>query len=487
MAAAKEHFLFVGSTGSGKTVLINQLIATAFEPKDFDARHWRALVYDAKCDIVPTLGNIFMTSKPGRLILAHPFDVRGCFWDIAADVVNPVVAQQIAKVLVPELSNSNATDEFFSTASRDILQAAMLALMVRKPERWSFRDLILLSLDTDRLSKALESTPGFTPDRVRRLYLIESDQRTRSNLLSSLSAKIGVYEPVAAAWATATRGFSVSHWARSRDVLVLGNDEAARSVIDPINRAIFQRASEEILNLPENAHGESNYTWFVLDEFREAGKLQGLRTLMNKGRSKGACVVLGCQEVEGVRAVYGREEGNEILGQCAHKIVLNVGSPETAQWAVGIFGEVDMEVETTGQSVGNHYSANESTKFERKSLFSTREFLAMPKINPSNGMSGYHKSPILETSEKLAGVPQVRRIAPWKHAPPQAFSWDKIAGTKTSGFGEDDSPLFTTADAYSARPASSYTLYPWTAEELKELGFNPENPGSQDLGFEPER
>ena len=108
-----------------------------------------------------------------------------------------------------------------------------------------------------------------------------------------------------------------------------------------------------------------------LDEFREAGKLEGLRRLLNKGRSKGACVVLGCQDVEGVRAEYGREEANEILAQCTHTVVLNVGSPETAQWATGIFGEVDMEVETTGQSYGSQFAANDSQKFERKTLVST--------------------------------------------------------------------------------------------------------------------
>ncbi|MFX8836738.1 type IV secretion system DNA-binding domain-containing protein, partial [Acinetobacter baumannii] len=56
--------------------------------------------------------------------------------------------------------------------------------------------------------------------------------------------------------------------------------------------------------------------WFFLDEVREAGELDGLSRLMTKGRSKGACVVLGFQDIDGMRDVYGDQVANEICAQC---------------------------------------------------------------------------------------------------------------------------------------------------------------------------
>jgi len=75
-------------------------------------------------------------------------------------------------------------------------------------------------------------------------------------------------------------------------ILVLGNDEDNRAAIDTINQLIFKRLSELMLAQPEVNPGDSKSTWFLLDEVRQAGKLEGLSALMTKGRSKGAAVLL---------------------------------------------------------------------------------------------------------------------------------------------------------------------------------------------------
>ena len=64
-----------------------------------------------------------------------------------------------------------------------------------------------------------------------------------------------------------------------------------------------------------------------LDDVREAGKLDGLSRLLNQGRTKGACVVLGFQDSDGMRDVYGEYVANELVGQCANKAILRVENP----------------------------------------------------------------------------------------------------------------------------------------------------------------
>ena len=87
-----------------------------------------------------------------------------------------------------------------------------------------------------------------------------------------------------------------------------------RQSLDAINQAIFKRAAELLLAQDESPERE---TWIILDELREAGKLDGLTSLLSKGRSFGARVVVGFQDIEGLRAVYGEKEANEMPPDCA--------------------------------------------------------------------------------------------------------------------------------------------------------------------------
>ena len=133
---------------------------------------------------------------------------------------------------------------------------------------------------------------------------------------------------IAAAWGQATETVSLTEFMQGELVLVLGNDESCRTALDAINRVLFQRLSELILSGPET---RTRQTWIFLDEVREAGRLDGLSRLMTKGRSKGACVALGFQAIEGMRAVYGEHVASEITGLCNHKAILRLESPPSAQ------------------------------------------------------------------------------------------------------------------------------------------------------------
>lgn len=143
----------------------------------------------------------------------------------------------------------------------------------------------MLALDAEELNRALTQTNVHTARRIQKQYLTACDERTKANILATLSTKLGAYEPVAAAWESSQKRLSIWEWSQSNNILVLGNDERARSSMDPINRALFQRISEETLNLPEqrriDAESGKFRTRLFLDEFREAGKLPGLRQLLN--------------------------------------------------------------------------------------------------------------------------------------------------------------------------------------------------------------
>ncbi len=183
-------------------------------------------------------------------------------------------------------------------------------------------------------------------------------------------------------------------------ILVLGSHPSNRAALEAINKAIFRRITDLLLTQPEERdHGVTGRkTWLFLDEVREAGKLDGLASLLNQGRSKGVCTVLGFQDIEGLREVYQAHMAHEIIGQCDNKTVLRTESPETAKWAQEFFGE-SFFIETKrgrsesrnpgGTSVGR--SEDDSIAVQPNVLAS--QLMTIPRTGPVNGLKGIHDSP----------------------------------------------------------------------------------------------
>lgn len=322
---ATKHFVACGSTGSGKTTLIRFLMQSVI-PRIGRLPDERALVYDAKQDILSILHGMNLGSKP---ILLNPFDARSAAWDIAADVTEPSTAQQIATIFIPE--EENASQRFFSDASRHLLAGVMRRFIKTAPGKWTLSDVVYAMLDQSRIEMIL----GGDPETVSLLTYLR-DARTGNSVLSTVLTKMQPYEFIAAAWSRAEEKISLRKWVKGNVILILGNDEAQRSALDAINRAIFKRIVELVL-AQENS--TTRRTWFFLDEVREAGTLDGLQSLLTKGRSKGASVVLGFQDIDGMKEVYGEYLASEITGQCACKAFLRTDSPKTAQWASSILGD----------------------------------------------------------------------------------------------------------------------------------------------------
>lgn len=463
-----EHFLVTGMTGSGKTKIINILMNSVLP--NSKGRGTKAVVYDPKQDVVSYL---FGMGLGDRIRLLHPFDKRGRAWNMAQDIDSPVSARQLATILVPEGKNSQASESFFTDAVRDLLYGVLLSFIkcVPNPGTWTFRDVVLAMLYEPYLNfilgqnKTREGRPFPITGRIFSSYLdTQGDYRTVSNIRASINARLSVFEPIAAVWHRATNTldglgrpltFSLSEWMGSEDILVLGNDEASRAAVDAINQALFKRMTEMILSAPELPSGWAGelrgLTWVFLDEVREAGVLDGLSRLLTKGRTKGACVVLGFQDIEGLRDVYGENVANELTAQCSHVIVLRLSSPKTAEWASGLFGEVLVRTRERSRQMGQEGgpSMGTSERDEVRPGILDSEFLNLPRPNLKSGITG-----IFKDSSLSAG--------------------DDCKLTLAAGQVDDASPRASREPDeanYIPRDVEDQYLLPWDHSDWTRLGF----------------
>lgn len=343
-----KHSLIVGATGSGKTLSVKAYIRSLLLYQGASERY---VVYDAKTELVP-----FLACHAGAqpLFILNPFDKRSVAWDMAKDIKNPASALQAANILVPK--NPNVTQPFFDDATRHLLSGVMTSFLLRLGEDWSLADICLTFKTEARVKAVLKACPD-TEDLYERYF---SNEKTGGNIISSAAAHLGEFDFIAAAWQRAESKISLSEFIEADEgILILGNDEAQRTALDKMNQVIFKRLTELTLRKPEEGAGGT--THFVLDEIREAGKLDGLHQLLTKGRSKGAAVLIAFQDIEGMREVYGHQVANELTSQCGNKVFLRC-SGKTAEWASEHFGDQEVIEYRTNTSSGTS-SGSGSTDF----------------------------------------------------------------------------------------------------------------------------
>ena len=320
------------------------------------------------------------------VVTLNPFDQRCKAWDIAADVTAPATALQVATILIPQETGNN---QFFSDAARDLLAATMLSLVENSPGAWSLADVIFGMRSQERLRSILART-----EQGRDLLDIYfTEEKTLRNILATIRSRLAPFEPIAAMWSRASSSVSLQEWVSGEFVLVLASNEAVRAPLDAINRIVFKRLAELILAQEES---RSRRSWFFLDEVREAGKLSGLTPLLTKGRSKGACVVLGFQDVAGMKDAHGEHLANEILGQCSNKAILRLESPETAEWAARVLGEYEtIEVMDSTSTDWARKNRTRSEQYRKAPSVLPSEFLSLPPTNHRCGLNGYYLTPFI--------------------------------------------------------------------------------------------
>lgn len=434
--------------------MMQRLLMQSVLPQVGRGQGIRALVYDAKQDVVSMLGG--MKLHCGIHIL-NPLDARSVSWDMARDITSPAGALQVAAVLIPR--SDRDTNPFFINAARHLLFGVLLYCIQHAPGRWSFRQVLLILRDSDLLRRVL----GRSADTAHLLQYC-AHEGTFQNILSTVLTVTSSFEIIAACWDRAQVKVSLREWISSEGILVLGNDEQNRSAIDTINRLVFQRLSELMLAQPEIHPPNPRRTWIFLDEVREMGRLEGMSRLLTKGRSKGVTVALGFQDVAGLQSVYGREIAEEILGQCSTKVILRLNSAGTARWASQLFGTREVlecsrseNRSHSSRNLGFDWSASSgeaiTNGIAKRDLVLESEFLDLPEPNPENGLSAYFLCPT--SGGFLDRIP-----GPWmdEHIVPRSR---------------------TIADSVP-RPEGDQYLRPWGELDSQDLGLadSASNPGT---------
>jgi hypothetical protein len=314
-----KHFKIIGTTGTGKSTAIAELLEGALRRGD------RAVIAD------PDGGYLRRFHDAGRGdVILNPFDERAVRWDLFSEIERPYDVEQIARSLLPDHEGS---DRSWRAYARTFFTA-----VTRQAHAGGVRDVgelyrLLVIADAGELRVLTGGTPA-------QPFLDEQNGRMFDSIRSVTSSAVSALEHVSEQRGPA---FSIREWTRrgpgkKGGVLFIpysaGQIAALRSMISAWMRiAIF-----EAMDRPEG----DQRLWFVVDELDALGAIDGLKDASARLRKFGGRCVLGFQSIAQVAGTYGASDAHTIVENCGNTLILRCSASEgggTARFASTLIGQ----------------------------------------------------------------------------------------------------------------------------------------------------
>ena len=392
--AETQHTIVSGTTGSGKTVLISDLVA------QIRARGERCILYDK----MGTYTRSFF--DPAKDVLMNPLDARAPRWSPFFEARTPRDFDMMAAALIPQ--QRDTVDPFWVTAARQLFSNGAGVLWTQKvtENRRLVEDL--LKTELSELAEAMEGT-------VAQSIVSPDNPKTALSVRAMLTAHLGALEFLP----DTGEPFSIRDWVGREDekgFLFLTSRGDQHASLRGLISTWLEIAVNALLSLQQDG---ARRIWIVLDELPTLHQVPSLQPGLAESRQFGGCFVLGIQVFSSLRDIYGKNGAETISGLCGTRVVLSAPDQETAQWSAESLGRGEVEEYTQGMSYGA------STMRDGVSLTQHRQMrpLALPsEIMRLDNLHGYLKfpGPFPVTSIRLRYVNRpasAERFVPRKDAP----------------------------------------------------------------------
>jgi type IV secretory pathway TraG/TraD family ATPase VirD4 len=378
-----KHTKLIGTTGTGKSTAIGQLLGRALQRGD------RAVISDPEGAY---LASWFQEDR-GDVIL-NPFATGSRRWNPFAEIRDEFDIEQLASALIPQCEDP-ATIEWRGYAR------TLLAAVLRRCAQ-SGADSVdeLWRLLTMAGTEELRAMVGGTPAQP---FLEPENARMFSSIRSVMSSAISALPYISA---QRSAPISVRAWVRSgRGVLFIpyyaGQIPALRSII----AAWLRLAIVEVMGQSED---RDQRLWFVVDELDALGAIDGLKDALARLRKFGGRCVLGLQSIAQVSSTYGAGDAQTIVENCGNTLILRCSGSEnggTSQFASRLIGEREVRrvYRTRGLDRGIPWSMGSGRRSTQLAEQVVTEYAVLP--------SELEQLPDLRGYLKLASAPTWWRVA----------------------------------------------------------------------------
>ena len=361
--AETQHTIVSGTTGSGKTVLISDLV------EQIRKRGERCIVYDKMGSYTETFFD------ETRDVLLNPLDRRAPRWSPFLEARTARDFDTMADALIPR--QKDAADPFWITAARQLFSRGAAVLWQRGETRNRVLVNLLLKTELNELAEAMEGT-------VAQSIVDPANPKTALSVRAMLTANIGAMDLLS----DEGEPFSIREWIESEEgggFLFLTSRGDQHASLRGLISTWLEIAVNALLSLPGD---EGRRIWVILDELPTLYQLPSLRPGLAESRQFGGCFVLGVQVFSALRDLYGRDGAETISGLCGTRVVLAATDKDTSEWSAESLGREEVESLSEGVSYDTpRDGVTLSTRRDQRSLVLPSDVTRLEKL------SGYLKFP----------------------------------------------------------------------------------------------
>ena len=383
LADETKHFKIIGTTGTGKSTAIHEILGAALSRGD------RAVIADPDGGYL----NRYYDPERGDVIL-NPFDPDARKWDLFGEITEDYDIDQLALALIPD---SGAEDRIWNEYARTLLSEVIRQLKCTKTCNDRELSRILNKADDDELRAMLEGTTAAR-------FFKQGNERMLASTQAVLASAVRVFEYTTKHEA---RPLSVRTWVREgregREGRA-GSGKGRGGVLFLPYKAVEIAALRRLisawmrLSIFEAMNGEEGdqRLWFIVDELDALGEIDGLKDALARLRKFGGRCVLGFQSIAQVSGLYGKGTAETIVENCGNTLILRCSASErggTSEFASKLIGQ--REVMHTTLSITRRSG-------EWRSATSKSEQL---RIEPAVMASEIERLPDLTGYLKIASVP----------------------------------------------------------------------------------
>lgn len=353
----RQHLLITGTTGTGKTNLLHELIP------QIKARGEKAIVVDLN-------GNFIRPYFTTADLMLNPFDKRSINWNPWIDCHNVYDYDSLAKALVGESSHR---DPFWDNSAIKIIAEALRQFKESKDLSKMLHLLNIAPLE--------EYSDFFSNTSVAAITSKEGDKTTTS-IRATINDKTKPINYLLAQ--NASNDFSLKNYVSAEDnswLFITAMPEQRISLL-PLITAWLEILLCGLMQREPSANNSN--IWFIMDELPAFGKIPSLKTALAESRQYGGCIVSGIQNIHQLMHIYGHNEALDLLDQFNTKFIFRVGDPKTASIAASMLGEQETSESRESLSYGANSmrdGVNINTIERRQQLVIPTEVMSLPNLS----------------------------------------------------------------------------------------------------------
>lgn len=363
-ADTERHGLVCGPTGCGKT-------ATVFTPNLLERIDAAAIVTEATPG--GKVPDLFSKTARFRLNHAHniyyfnPDDPRShCINPV--DIVKTVSqAQDLADILIRNTTlNSHSGDQVWETAERQLLTALIMIVASQEGSLSDVRKMLLKG------QKELKSIVSSMPEGIGKEECLgmfaTSSEGFLNGVLVGLIVRLGPWLNPQIAALTSKTDFDLAELPKQLFTFYLAVPSGKRQV-KPVAALVLNFLLDIMLEELRTKDRLPRPFMMLLDELTNFGYIPDLSTQLTIMRHAHVPMVLGMQDTEQLRKVYGMQDAKIILAQPATRLFFKPNELTTAR-------DISQQL---GRGTKHEQSANGQFRFYARDLMMPDEVMSFSK------------------------------------------------------------------------------------------------------------